>query len=159
MRKTLVLLSAAVFALPACVEDSRGGSSREDARGAGRLELPLLPEPYGFTLHGPDCYKASTVPTADPVSDLADWYGSMMPDLGYKMNYEKPFFTDGLEEEVCGKYLRVPKTWGHRRVDQAWSAAWEEREGIFCPTVWVTAWSTKTGDVYLHFAEGATCLL
>jgi hypothetical protein len=166
MRKILVLISAALLALPACVGDSHESSSihrsspKEDSPEIGFELAGTLPGPYGFTMYTVGtCYKARRVPTANPVSDLAGWYRGMMPDLGYKMNYERPFFTEGLGEKACGKYLRVRKTWGHRRVEQAWSAAWEEREGIFCPTVWVTVWSTKAGDVYLNFAEAATCPL
>lgn len=151
-----MLLLAASLSLSACV----GGS--------GDFEVArTLPEPFGFSKYGPGCYKASTVPTAEPVPDLASWYRREMPERGYTKNYEEFGLTAGFQQEVCSKDLKAPNRWhrasgvdkwGRQKVEQVWAAAWEG-EGIFCPTVWVTAWSTWSGDVYLHVEQGLTCLL
>jgi len=65
MRRTIILLLAASLSLSACV----GGS--------GDFEVArTLPEPFGFSKYGPGCYKASTVPTAEPVPGGTGGIGS-----------------------------------------------------------------------------------
>src|SRR6266508_4016332 len=97
MRRTIMLLLAAPLSLSACV----GGS--------GGFEVAhTLPEPFGFSKHGLGCYKASTVPTAEPVPDLASWYRREMPERSYTMKYEELGLRAGFQQEVCSKDLKAP---------------------------------------------------
>jgi hypothetical protein len=124
------------------------------------LPVPKPPNSYGFARVqlSEECYKASGVaPRSDAVAQLADFYVAKMPKLGWSyLRSAHHFLAPRGNPYACG--IQAPTE--RSRAKDVWSGQRENEHG-FCPSLYVTIWSTRSGRrVYLDFSvEAALCLL